>query len=105
MADINFTYNINDTFSNTTPSPGVPTIEGVVYLSRVLNLFAVPVIIIIGLVGNALSGLVFIRSPLKVLSSSTVSNRDHLLIHCYPVIIYILCVNSCNFIVMPKGTA
>ena len=63
------------------PTPAAPSTLGqnVWYAADVINLMAVPVIIVVGLVSNVLAGLVFIKSPLKVHSSSTVSssNKPH----------------------------
>ena len=58
------------------PTTSVPSMSGqnVWYAADVINLVAVPVIIVVGLVSNVLAGLVFIKSPLKFHSSSTVSN-------------------------------
>ena len=44
-------------------------------IAWVLNRFGVPLIIIIGVIGNIMSGVVFLFSPLRIVSSSTVSQN------------------------------
>ena len=65
---------------NSTDIPPVsnPDFENSLYIQtllntmRILNRFGLPTIIVIGVIGNTVSGVVFAFSPLKNLSSSTV---------------------------------
>ena len=63
------------TISNSSvPTTSDPDAEdnGPVFASKFMNLVVVPLIIGVGLCGNLLSGLVFIRSALRNISSSMV---------------------------------
>ena len=76
VGDVTDIGTLVDSSSAAGPTTSVPSTSGqnVRYAAAVMNLVAVPVIIVVGLVSNVLAGLVFMKSPLKVHSSSTVSN-------------------------------